>query len=148
MKQIRGDMFSPAFEEYRKVIPTNIGWRKDGKNVMGRGLALYGTKRYPDLSFWYGQFCQQHGIATPVVAYPNSPLILFPTKPLADVPYLSWTEPSSLELIKISTRQLAEFDGKIVLPLVGCGNGHLSPEDVIPILEEHLKDDRFVLVSL
>jgi hypothetical protein len=155
------------------VVPVNIGWKKPGKdgkpgpNVMGRGVAAKAAERMgPVLPQLYGEFCAQHGAKTPVTFDLSSGLVLFPTKPLAENPAMSWKGKASLELIERSARQLAEMtwlnrkvvakntervppleDDDVYVPLVGCGNGGLSVGDVVPILKEILVDDRFVLVQ-
>lgn len=131
------------------VIPTNIGWKASGDNVMGRGLALQAAGRHPGFPIWYGLECKEAGPLTPVLVYPIAPLIAFPVKPLdRKSPHLSWQHPATLDLIARSAKQLADLtvDRPIAVPLVGCGNGGLSPKDVLPILEQHLSGDRFTLV--
>lgn len=132
------------------VIPTNIGWRKESfENVMGRGLALQAAKKYPKFPSWYGLQCRALGVATPVLVYPDAPLIAFPTKPLnGGKPWMSWQSKSDLGLIERSARQLAAFptDHPIAVSMVGCGNGGLDMSQVRPILDRHLSDDRFTLI--
>ena len=132
------------------VVPTNIGWKSSGVNVMGRGIAKQAAERYPSLALWYGNLCRQHWGGTPVVRHPDYPLVLFPTKPLNDTkPYYSWASRSDLELVEKSSKQLAALettDQHIYVPLVGCGNGGLDVDDVFPVLQKYLNDDRFTLV--
>lgn len=135
------------------VIPTNIGWKADGRNVMGAGLAKEAAARWHGLAEWYGKFCCEHREDTPVVRYEWSPLILFPVKPMSKLgPAMSWRLFASLELIERSAIQLSrwfeetEWKDSIAVPAVGCGNGRLRETDVIPVLEKHLVDDRFILV--
>lgn len=131
------------------VVPTNIGWKSSGENVMGRGVAKQAATIYPDLSLWYGNFCQQYRGGTGVVKHPNLPIILFPVKPLNEnKPWYSWGYPADIELIERSTKQLANLElteTSIYIPLVGCGNGGLDIDDVFPLLKEHL-DERFTLI--
>ena len=137
-------------KSHHVVITTNIGWTKQGKNVMGAGVAKQAAERYPDLPWWYGDFCRTNGLNTTVVKYPGNPIILFPTKELNEqAPWLSWQQKSSLELIEKSTRELATLPGdyKIVLPFPGCENGKLSKEDVLPILLKYLTPERFTIVD-
>jgi len=149
LRQIVADIWSLA--EHLKVIPTNVGWRKDGANVMGRGLAKQAEGRYPGLAEWYGGACQKMTSGPRIHLYED--LILFPVKPLnEDAPWLSWRSEASLEVIEKSAQQLARLArifhlaGEIAVPLVGCGNGRLKEEDVLPILERYLNDNRFILV--
>jgi hypothetical protein len=144
----RGDIWTYE-KTHLIVIPTNIGWRSGGENVMGRGLALQAARKYPQLPAWYGEQCRRHGAATPVLCYTDAPLILFPVKPLnVAQPWLSWRSGASLVLIEQSAKELAALDlsWDIAVSLVGCGNGGLEMADVRPILDRHLSDKRFVLV--
>lgn len=148
IRSVRADIWT-FLDSHLIVIPTNIGYKREsGANVMGRGLAAQAAARYPDLARWYGIFCKAHGKDTPVVRYPDAPLLLFPVKPLnTAAPWLSWKQAADLELIERSTRQLAELQvGDTAVPLVGCGNGGRTMAEVRPILDRHLSEDRFLLV--
>ena len=159
MIETRGDIWDYAC---LKVVPTNIGWRKDGSNVMGRGVAQQAARRYPGLAAWYGRECQRmlqsahrdYNTGEPTWGLRGyRDLILFPVKPLNfDAPWLSWRQRASLELIRYHTEMLAESmrlaPEPIALPLVGCGNGGLPPSEVLRVLRWHLEDDRFILVRL
>jgi hypothetical protein len=130
------------------VIATNIGWCKSGDAVMGAGIAKAAADKYPDLPAWYGQKCRKYQADTAVLPYKPGKLFLFPTKPLADQPWMSWKQDASLDLIRQSTTQLAlwleilQRDGKFIkpvgVPLVGCQNGNLKPKQVVPILQKYL----------
>jgi hypothetical protein len=148
-----GDIWDFVSDPTPIVIPTNIGWTAEGKNVMGRGLAKQAAERCDGLARWYGDLCRTHRESLPVVRHPRYPLIMFPVKPL-DIasPYLSWKQPASLQLIERSCTQVRRILNntdifKIYLPLVGCGNGGLEFKDVYPILNKYLNDpDKFALV--
>jgi hypothetical protein len=130
------------------VIPTNQGWRQDGTNVMGAGLALQAARRFPGLPAWYGAWCRQYGPAAGVVRHPDWRLICFPTKPLDSAhPWLSWQQGASIDLVARGAAELGTISGEIALPLVGCGLGGLEVDDVLAMLEAHLVEDRFVLVT-
>jgi hypothetical protein len=148
---VKADIWDMRLEVDWIVIPTNIGWTQDGKNVMGAGLAKQAMQRYTGLAERYGAFCRAYGERTPVVPYVRHGLVLFPVKPMAANPSYSWRQDASLELIERSARELAllapMIDGPVGVPVVGCGNGNLSESDVIPILEAHLKGDQFLLVK-
>ena len=145
MKQTTGDLFSFS-TTHKLVIPTNIGWNRQGIGIMGRGVALQAAERNPGFAEWWGKQCQVYLFLTPVLEYNN--YVSFPTKPLNEKqPWLSWQNDSTLELVERSTKLLKQcVRGNVALPLVGCGNGGLSQKDVIPLLKKHLTDDRFLLV--
>jgi hypothetical protein len=148
VKEACGDIWSwlDAPHHAEVVIPTNIGWKSNGENVMGAGLAKECLARYPGVAQWYGEICQACGPFTPVVVHPEHPLIFFPTKVLNyDEPHLSWQRGSHLGLIERATQQLAALRlGPVALPLVGCGNGGLSEERVLPVLRDWLGSSNHV----
>ena len=149
MKVLRGSLWDPRLNNCVKVVPTNLGWKSNGENVMGRGVAKQATEKYQMLSSWYGWRCKAMADSELTRLYRYHDLVLFPVKPLDRLmPHMSWRQPASLELVEKSTIQLASFMGmdKVALPLVGCGNGRLDSRDVLPILQKHLKDDRFLLI--
>lgn len=149
IKSERGDIWK-YLKTHHIVIPTNIGWKpKDGKNVMGRGLALQAAHKYPYFPLWYGLQCAKSKAKTPVLVYPHEKLVAFPVKPLnEETPWLSWKSKADLGLIERSAKELAalKVSGPIAVSMVGCGNGGLEMSDVRPILDKYLSDDRFVLV--
>lgn len=153
MLETTGDIWEFHAKGFYVVVPTNVGWTKVGKNVMGRGVALQAALRFPILPVWYGEYCKERGKDTNVVIRIVHRLVLFPVKPLNEKePYLSWKQDASLDLIGRSAQALpclcSEAQvAKIALPVVGCGNGNLKEEDVLPVLKKHL-DDRFTLVRL
>jgi hypothetical protein len=148
MKIVVGDIWSTKYDwPVYRVIPTNIGWKMDGSNVMGRGVAAQAAKLYPELAKWYGERCQRHWGDVGLRVWKN--LVLFPVKPLnEEQPQLSWRQPADLDLVDESIVELKWFltEQEIVLPMVGCGNGELDPMSVLPILKRYLSDDRFTLV--
>jgi hypothetical protein len=159
MQEVKGDIWKLAhFLRDVIVIPTNIGWRKDGTNVMGRGLAAQAVKRFPDLPALYGEHCIQYGAETPLfqcrVTGPTGGrhLLLAPTKPLKiAAPHMSWQQKSSLATIEQSLVQLSRVSpahpgGRILVPLLGCGNGGLRREPVRELMDKYLLEDHFIRV--
>jgi hypothetical protein len=149
MQTLTGDIWTLSTVRDAIVVSTNVGFKADGKNVMGKGLARQATRRWPILASVYGEFCKEHGAATPIMAWPvpNSrwcqTLLLYPVKPLlAEAPYLSWRQPASLPLIEFHLPSLNQyattFDGRILVPSLGCGNGQLAETDVLPLMERDL----------
>jgi hypothetical protein len=135
-----------------RVIPTNLGWRKNGSNVMGRGLAAQAAARYPSLSQQYGEECRRLASQNEdgLSPYHEYQLIMFPVKPLVSAqPHMSWNQSASYGLIEANLQRLQEMlmlkdHSRIAVPLVGCGNGNLEPKRVKPLMYEAL-DDRFML---
>jgi len=177
MRDWAGDIWDRFMKSFI-VVPVNIGWKKPdkggrpGPNVMGRGVAAQASERLPALAQTYGTFCARFGADTAVTFDLSTGLVLFPTKPLAENPAMSWKGHATLELVERSARELANMtwlnravvkkntdphpqaqfaetaeDDDVYIPLVGCGNGGLAEGQVIPLLKDILKDDRFVLVQ-
>lgn len=157
MLQESGDLWTWNHEGRWVVVTTNIGWKRNGANPMGAGVARVAANKYPDLPQWYGARCKKYGADTAVAPYYEGKLFLFPTKPLnIEQPWMSWQNDSCVSLIRRSCKQLAalidildkrdHFIAKVGLPLPGCGNGNLSPRDVLPVISDIL-DDRFVLLG-
>lgn len=151
MKEIIGNIWDWYERRHWIVITTNIGWKSDGSNPMGAGIAKKAAEIDPELPMWYGAKCKKYGSNTATLPYKKEKFILFPTKPL-DIgkPWLSWQQDSNLALIARSTKQLAKLADilclkTVVLPMVGCGNGGLQSKQVLPVLRHYL-DDRFILV--
>ena len=148
MREIEANIWD-LYPTHWVVIPTNIGYKSNGENVMGAGLAKDVKDRWPELPKWYGEWCMSMKEDTPALAEDLHRLIFFPTKTLDPKrPYLSWKQDSSIELITRSAEQLSamKIDSDIAVPMVGCGHGGLSPDLVVPVLKAILSDDRFVLV--
>jgi hypothetical protein len=149
VQEAYGDIWNWLAEPHNceVVIPTNIGWKSDGSNVMGAGIAKQAILRYGrDIAKWYGAICQACGPHTPVVIHEEHPLIFFPVKTLDyDDPQLSWRRDADLALIERSTQQLAALRlGPFALPMVGCGNGKLNEADVYPILKSAFQNENHV----
>lgn len=156
MRKIKSDIWSFHKNDNFIVIPTNMGFKKNGENVCGRGIAYQCKLKYPNLPVWYGKVLikrlQNNDNRNLVIENTNN-LILFPTKKL-DVanPHLSWKQSSDLETIEKSCIELKAFSEKnkqnIYLPLVGCGNGNLDKADVMPIIDKYFSDsDNVFLVE-
>lgn len=125
-----------------RVIPTNGYVNKKGECVMGRGIALQAKLKYPKLPLELGALIKIYG--NNVYLLRPYHLISFPVKAV-------WWSMASTELIDRSCQQLVRIvaipkEDKILVPLVGCGNGKLHRDQVFPILYKHL-DDRFTLVE-
>jgi len=169
VKTYVGDIWRLVGEGYHAVVPVNIGWRSDGANVMGKGLALQARYRYPECEAWLGR--AQRNMASAIkdagieskgsptlarhwtFAYSDGPLIFMPTKPLNwEAPWASWKSPADPELVRFGLMALPELAGekgieKIAVPLVGAGLGGLDPDGVERTIREILgADPRFALV--
>ena len=155
MNTLVGDIWDYWDKGYDIVVPVNIGWRRDGSNVMGAGVARQAAARFPRLSDTLGtyhQLMRERSRPLPYAPIGTAQIIwCLPVKPLnQDAPWLSWKSEASVPLIESSLQELAsavEPGARVALPLVGCGNGGLSRDQVYPVLSQIL-DRRFTLVEL
>lgn len=139
--EVTGNMWNIPADAY--CITTNGFVKKDGKAVMGRGVALEAAKKYPLLPKVLGYCLTQNG--NMVFHWGENPtLIMFPVKD-------NWWEAAKLSLIERSAHELMiltdklKYD-KVLLPRPGCGNGRLKWEDVKQVLEPIL-DERIWVVN-
>ena len=141
------DLFAQINNPATATCITTNGIVKEhsGMAVMGAGVAKLVRDKYLYCDIILGALISQNGnivqqfLTRPVV------LIAFPTKN-------NYTEISSLQIIEQSAHQLKEWADNhpqftaIVLPRPGTNNGGLIWEDVKPILEKILAEDKFVII--
>ena len=131
------------------VIPTNYGWKSDGTNVMGRGLAKEAAEQFPDLPELYGESCQ---LSIPELHWPERRLILVPSKELnREAPWLSWQAPATIQRVQRSLEWLqanaGSFPNKVYVPCLGAGNGQLDDELIQELMDKILVDPKFIGVQ-
>jgi hypothetical protein len=139
MIEIKGDIWS--FWQAREwvVITTNGVVKRNGCAVMGKGIALQAAQRFPDLPKQLGIKIKEMG--NYVFKFPDFRLYTFPTKH-------DWRNISDIKLIEDSCMQLKLLSyGMIYMPRPGCENGGLNWEQVKPVIQSILTEDRFVLVE-
>jgi hypothetical protein len=135
MRETTGDLWDYAGW---KVIPTNGDVKKDGKAVMGAGLAKQCADRYPEIPRLVGRNLTIVGNVP--FFFARHKLITFPTKN-------HFYEPALLSLVLASARTISKIEGvEVFLPRVGCGLGGLEWEIVGPALAAILAGDHFVVV--
>lgn len=118
------------------VIPTNGQTNQRDFAVMGRGLALQATRKFPNLSTLLGRRLIEHG--NYIHIFPEYALITFPVKE-------HWCNKASIALIERSMSDLEKLArniqfGSIAMPKVGCGNGGLKWTRVKPIIEDYVEE--------
>lgn len=164
MKTYCGDIWDLFDQGYSIVIPTNMGWNKYGKNVMGAGLAKQALERFPGIDSSLGFFYKNHQnydakqvslIYTYCVNFIGQAryLIFLVTKPLNRAqPWLSWKADADPEVVKAQLRCFTTYPQinptlQYACPLVGSGCGRLKKDSVIEMItEEFDKFDNFTLV--
>ncbi|NJN05671.1 MAG: hypothetical protein HC814_03790 [Rhodobacteraceae bacterium] len=148
--------------KYEIVVPVNIGWRKSGTNIMGRGMAKEAVRMYPKIESFLGGFqkdlwdTEKPPMDDPrwIIKYPWGPLTFFPTKVLNhEKPWMSWSNKSDKETIGKLLIHLPVFANKhglkkLAIPLLGAGNGGLDPFEMKDLIREKIgSDPRFTLVT-
>ncbi len=153
MKTLKGDIWDLHAFGYPIVIPVNIGYKGDGTAVMGRGVALQASDRYPEVKERWGNVCQALDGNVTTMYDEEMNFIYFPTKPLNRAePHMSWKGKATMDTVKKSLGALLHVVKQhdileCMMPLVGCGNGGLSKRLVKKLMEQNL-DDKFTLVEL
>jgi len=127
------------------AVSTNHSISKSGALVMGRGAALQAKQRIPGIDLECGEAIRsfQQRCDGPygflVVRPPTDSKIGFG---IFQVKY-HWAEAAALELIWYSAEGLAKWakdhsDCAIRMNFPGIGNGHLSRQEVLPIIQDVL----------
>lgn len=142
MNWITGDIDIWSFHREGSiiVIPTNAGWKNNGENVMGRGLAKDAAKLFPTLPLLYGTCCKLH---YPYSYFQIERLICVPSKRLDEEnPHLSWRQSADLDTITKSLNWLKKnaylFPERVYTPPLGTGNGELKMEVVVDLMNDIL----------
>ena len=104
-----------------RVIPTNGWYKTNGELVMGRGVALQAKQRWKWLPKILGEKVKDEGNIVHIVE--DFSVASFPVK------HSIVNENASLSLIERSAIRLYDLTingpwDYVVLPMVGCGNGH------------------------
>lgn len=128
-------------------ITTNGDIKKNGRSVMGRGIALQACQKYPNIDLILARKIKERGnVVSSLVKDGKKIIIAFPTK-------YHWRDKSDINLIAQSAEQLRGyfFNQKtkplVMLPKPGCSNGGLDWDDVKEKISEILDDDRFIIID-
>jgi hypothetical protein len=140
MPEVVGDIWEYAGTAVI-AITTNGSQTKDGRAVIGRGVARQAAVRYPWLAEKLGSLLAEKGnhvfdLGCGIVSFP--------------VEETAWSQPD-LRIIARSAeelRALADCRGweQVVVPRPGCGGGGLLWRDVSPLLACCF-DERFTIIS-
>jgi hypothetical protein len=123
------------------AITTSGSLARNGRAVIGRGVARQALAYYPDLAETLGRILAEWGNHVHDL---GNGLVSFPVEETAwSLPDLRIIARSAEEL-----RSLADRRGwsRIVVPRPGCGGGGLGWQQVRPLLEPWL-DQRFIVIS-
>lgn len=156
MKTYNGNIWDLHKDGSIIIIPTNLGYNKDGNNIMGAGLAKQAAQFFPNLPKEYGKILIDNPEYRGIVLFEEYGVICFPSKPRnKENPHLSWQSNASLELIDFGCECLMKLlkkgtlkDKQIAMPLVGCGLGGLDKQFVTVLLNRYFaNNDQITLVK-
>jgi hypothetical protein len=141
MQEIIGNLWDLHDQGFWIGIPTNGNCRRDGRAVMGAGVALAAANRFPNLPILLGGKLRASG--NHAYYWHEFRLVTLPTKE-------AWTQPSTLGLIERTAREAVRLAdhyeiSEIYCPRLGCGLGCLPWNEVAAVLAR-LWDDRFIIV--
>lgn len=141
MQEIIDNLWDLHDQGFRIGVPTNGNCRRDGRAVMGAGVALAAANRFPNLPILLGEKLRTSG--NHVYYWHEFRLVTLPTKE-------TWIRPSTLALIEQTAREAVHLADHyrlttIYCPRLGCGLGGLAWKDVASVLAS-LWDDRFIIV--
>lgn len=150
MRVMNCDMFVMCNTGDALCVTTNGVIKKDGRLVMGAGIAKEIKNRFPGVDSILGKYVSKYGNRVFRVGKVNFSeksitLFSFPTKN-------HWKDKSDLNLIEQSCIQLKQLvnkfriEGDIYIPAPGCNNGGLNWEkEVKTVVEKHLDEDRYII---
>jgi len=147
MNTLQGNIFilAPQHQADAICITTNLVLRKNGRGIMGAGIAKAARDRWPaaHLELHLGNAIREDKLVADLATVQGMHILSFPTKH-------NWRENSSSNLIIQSCKDLVKLTttnswSSVFLPLPGCNNGKLNRLTVIPLITSFL-DDRFTLV--
>lgn len=123
------------------VITTNGSLTRDGRGIVGRGVARQASIRFPGLAEKLGILLAERGSH---VFDLGCGVVTFPVEETAwSLPDLRIISRSAEELRRLVDRSGWE---RIVVPRPGCGGGGLAWHEVMPLLEPCF-DHRFLVIS-
>lgn len=141
MLETVGEIWEHADRGVIIVITTNGSLTRDGRAVLGRGVARQAAVRFPGIADKLGRLLAEQGSH---VFDLGGCVVSFPVEETA------WSQPD-LRIIARSAeelRQLADRSGwqRIIVPRPGCGGGGLAWMEVQPLLAPWF-DHRFTVIS-
>lgn len=146
MNIIKGNAWKLLKDYDALCVTTNGMVKKDGTQVMGRGIASQAKKRYKGIEKVHGTILKKNGLKVQQIWYDNNydcAILAFPTKH-------NWYEDGDIELIENSCYELMEYIDrkrykKVILPKPGCSNGNLDWKKVKNVIEDILDERVFVI---
>lgn len=158
MKEITGDIFKVTDVDGVPVVgicfTSNPGVRKDGRAIMGAGVAKAFRDKFNDLDLEYGKILvgSRVNLTTDFGARKldgrDVRIIAFPTKN-------NWKYNSTIELITLSAMRLKTMietdkvlsSGIVLLPRPGCSNGGLQWDEVRKVIKPILPKNVVIITQ-
>lgn len=168
MKEIHGNIWQVEADAI--CITTNGDLKKNGRAIMGKGLAKQTVEHYPNIDIILGLLIKKYGnlvhmltgeyglnnkvpmlCCTEIGEVPDADGIITPWHIVSLPTKRSWRDRSNISFIIFNLGQLSYLAQKkkwkkIVLPRPGCGLGGLIWHKIKPILTP-LMDDRFFIIN-
>lgn len=146
MHIVKDDIWEYLEKGWHIIVPTNGHVNKDGKAVMGKGIAYQAKMLIGGMETALGNLIKKHG--NHVFYFERQKLITFPTKH-------HWKQPADIDLIAESCEKLKVLmkdrpNIKVAMPKVGCGNGKLEWDKVASIIQANFgqfPESRFLIVD-
>lgn len=147
MREEAGDLFTYPADAI--VIPTNTTVRRDGRAVMGAGVAKQAAERWPWLALSLGNRLRRDSPRRAAMTYfevgETLSVVCLPTK-------RDWRDPADLDLIRIEAGRLVACADlcrwrTVALPRLGCGLGGLDWETDVRLILSPILDGRFVVLT-
>lgn len=117
--EIFGDMFKTDCQTI--AIPVNL------VGAMGKGLALYCKRRWPEVDVQYRHHCKKKLFREKLLVVPivgDKQILLFPTKNHWKEDSNDWLIQNSLKLLVRDYKEMGITS--LAIPKVGCGNGNMD----------------------
>jgi len=130
----QGNMWDAYEEVTYFIVTTNATVTKDGRLVMGRGIAKQAVEKFPGIDYEIGEelpsLTDEYGRYGCLI---GEPISIFQVKTF-------WGNPADLGLIEFSTNMLnfiadKHAEATFALNFPGIGNGGLRRELVLPIIQ-------------
>lgn len=159
MIEIVGDLFEWGGDAI--CITTNGQIRKDGACVMGRGVALQATIKWPGIERVLGRQIMEGGNKVHRLTFEEGGRIVLcmsnESNGVHVVPWHifslpvkhHWRDKADIKLIERSLRELTKLTEsmRVGLPRPGCGNGGLDWNAVRPLVHRMLPEERYVIIE-
>ncbi len=143
MQLVKGDLWDELGKADVLLVTTNSTVKRNGELVMGRGAAAEAKARYPEMPKRLGDWARQFPDYLLYLTHNDGPTSIGAFQVKHD-----WRGPAGFGLIQAAVDRLGSYartlpNWRFALNFPGIGNGGLTREDVLPIIEQ-LPDNVYV----